>query len=66
MNTCERAMTRWYTAAYGTTKGDVVQIGGETLSLADAEREAQLIDQDADTEVFVAFKDEPHWQRLKP
>ena len=56
--------TRWYTPAYMNQHGEIMQCGTESRDYQATEWEAHMIGQDVkDHEVFVAFKDEPDWQR---
>lgn len=56
---------RRFVAAYQSANGNIIPITTSTVSAEFAEQDAEKMRSPEDeTEVFVAFRDEPDWQRL--
>lgn len=57
---------RWYVAAYRAENGAVMPISTPNVIQECAERDAEAMrSADDQTEVFVAYRDEPKWRRLE-
>lgn len=58
---------RQYSPAYRAENGNVIPIGSSTVVREHAERDAEAMRSPEDTtEVFVAYREVPVWQRAQP